>query len=593
MTFLFRVLVAVLLGAIPSPAARPNVLLILVDDLKPALGCYGDKAAITPHIDSFAKTALRFENAYSNHAVCAPSRFNLMLGTRSTTSGIYSFGKSLRQPYPNAVTLPQYFAKHGYRTESLGKIYHIGHGNTGDASSWSVPHFKDRVIEYALPDSKPEGLTREEAMFQNAWGKRSIRSFPRGAAWEAPEVPDEAYADGRVAAETIRRLKAAAKNPEQPFFIACGFARPHLPFVAPIKYWDLHDPGKLPMPIFEDYPAGAPELALKKNGGEIKNYTPVPESGLFTDKDLIRKLIHGYYASTSYMDTQLGKVLTELSRLGLDKNTIVILWGDHGFHLGDHRFWTKHTNYEQASRIPIIIRSPGHTKPGSVTGQLIETVDLFPTLAELAGLPKPEVPQPIEGESHLPVIKDPSARVSDHVYLCYNLVKSAPFSSFRTMRPMIFALACISFTASCRDSAEVEETKSEASEPPQEDSKNDEDGKRAMVIPQIVTYRGNTEHEEAPETPEDVAPVKHSSKLSAADLIEKIDSMSTPRSVGMFGVIAANTFGDPDLINAMVAPAGKHPNGVIHFDIQCRDQLVEVIMTLTESRITGLKGNLK
>lgn len=419
MKIVFKITAGLVLGSAICPAAKPNILLLLVDDLKPALGCYGDTAAVTPNIDAFAKTALRFDKAYSNHAVCAPSRFNLMLGTRSTTSGIYGFGKSLRKPYPNAITLPQYFASHGYRTESLGKIYHIGHGNEGDPQSWSVPHFKDRVIEYVLPESKPDGMTREEAMFQNAWGKRAINSFPRGAAWEAPEVADDAYADGRVAAETIRRLKAAAKKPEQPFFIACGFARPHLPFVAPKKYWDLHDPAKLPMPQFEGFPEGAPELALKKNGGEIKNYSPVPESGVFEDKGLIRKLIHGYYASTSYMDAQLGKVLNELTELGLAENTIVVLWGDHGFHLGDHRFWTKHTNYEQATRIPIIVRAPGVTRPGSVTEQLIETVDLFPTLTDLAGLPQPKVAQPIEGESHLSVVKDPAARVSDHVYLCY------------------------------------------------------------------------------------------------------------------------------------------------------------------------------
>jgi iduronate 2-sulfatase len=412
--------------AILSPpltsAAKPNVLLILVDDLKPALGCYGDQSAVTPHIDAFARTGLRFDRAYSNHAVCAPSRFNLMLGTRSTSSGIYSFGRSLRKPYPNAVTLPQYFHQHGYKTESLGKIYHIGHGNTGDPVSWSVPHFKDFVIEYVLPASNEGQLSREEAMFNNAYGRRPIKSFVRGAAWEAPEVEDEAYADGRVAAETNQRLQAAAKKADQPFFIACGFARPHLPFVAPKKYWDLHNPAKLPMPKYEEYPKGAPEYALKK-GGEIRNYKPVPEDGLFKDKDLIRKLIHGYYASTSYMDTQFGKVLSELTRLGLAENTIVVLWGDHGFHLGDHGFWTKHTNYEEASRIPIIIRAPGVTRPGSTTQQLIETVDLFPTLVDLAGLPKPVVPQPIEGESHLAVMKDPATRVSDHVYLCYKKKK--------------------------------------------------------------------------------------------------------------------------------------------------------------------------
>jgi iduronate 2-sulfatase len=341
-----------------------------------------------------------------------------MLGTRATTSGLYAFGRSLRRPYPDAVTLPQYFKKHGYKAESIGKVYHIGHGNSGDPKSWSVPHHKDFVIEYLLKESNDGQLSREEAMFRNAYGRRPIKSFVRGAAWEAPKVEDDAYADGRVAAETIRRLQVAAKNPDQPFFIACGFARPHLPFVAPKKYWDLHDPAKLPMPKHEGYPVGAPEFALKK-GGEIKNYKPVPEDGLFKDKNLIRKLIHGYYASTSYMDAQFGKVIAELTRLGLDKNTIVVLWGDHGFHLGDHGFWTKHTNYEQASRIPIIIRAPGVTKPGSATQQFIETVDLYPTLVGLAGLPQLKVQQPIEGESHVPVLTNPSARVSDHVYLCY------------------------------------------------------------------------------------------------------------------------------------------------------------------------------
>jgi iduronate 2-sulfatase len=418
MKLITTVITSVALSVLAASAAKPNVLMILVDDLKPALGCYGDEAAVTPNLDAFAKTALRFDKAYCNTAVCAASRFNLMLATRSSTSGLYAFGKPLRDPYPDAITLPQYFIKHGYRAESLGKVYHIGHGNTGDPKSWSVPHFKDFVIEYALEESTGGELSREEAMFRNAWGNRPIKSFPRGAAWEAPEVEDDAYADGRVATETIKRLQAAAENPGQPFFIACGFARPHLPFVAPKKYWDLHDPAKLPMPEHEEYPDGAPEYALKK-GGEIKNYKPVPEDGMFKDKELIRKLIYGYYASTSYMDAQFGKVMDELSRLGLDENTIVVIWGDHGFHLGDHGFWTKHTNYEQATRIPVIIRAPGVTKPGSATRQIIETVDLFPTLVDLAGLPAPDVQQLIDGESHVPVLKDPAARVSDHAYLCY------------------------------------------------------------------------------------------------------------------------------------------------------------------------------
>jgi iduronate 2-sulfatase len=311
------------------------------------------------------------------------------------------------------VTLPQFFRKHGYKAESLGKIYHIGHGNQGDPESWSVPHFKDAVVEYVLPESTGGRLTREEAYFNNSRTGVPNHELPRGAAWEAAEVPDEAYADGRVAAEAIRRLRAAAKS-DRPFFIAVGFARPHLPFTAPKKYWDLYDPDKLPMPAILDFPAGSPKVAHKR-GGEISQYKPIPEQGTIGPV-LSRKLIHGYYASTSYMDAQAGKVLDELERLGLERDTIVVLWGDHGFHLGDHRIWTKHTNYEQANRIPLVIRAPGVTRPGSSTRQLTETVDLYPTLAALAGLPEPTGPQPIDGDNLVPVLEDPSARVSDHVY---------------------------------------------------------------------------------------------------------------------------------------------------------------------------------
>ncbi len=400
---------------------RPNVLLILVDDLKPALGCYGDSAAKTPHLDALAASALRFDLAYCNQAVCAPSRFTLMLGSHSTSTGLYGLGSQLRAILPDAVTLPQYFALHGgYRTESLGKVFHIGHGNHGDPTSFSVPHFHDKVIEYLDPASTGGGqLTREEAYFSNQ-RLGEIRSLPRGAAFESPAVADAAYADGRVAAETIRRLRAAKQRRLQdgtPFLITAGFARPHLPFSAPQKYWDLHDPATLPMPEFEKLPAGAPGVAGKR-GGEISNYKPVPEHGTI-DQRLKRKLIHGYYASTSFVDAQIGTVLNALDELELTDQTVVVLWGDHGFHLGDLGIWTKHTNYEQANRIPILIRAPGVTQPNSSTGQLAESVDLFPTLAELAGLPLPQGPQPIDGISLVPVLKNPAARVRDHAYHAY------------------------------------------------------------------------------------------------------------------------------------------------------------------------------
>jgi len=421
-----RLAVACLLFVSGHPifsAERPNVLLLLVDDLKPAISCYGDKFAKTPNIDKLAARGMRFDLAYCNQAVCAPSRFTLMLGSHSTSTGLYGLGNRLRETLPHAVTLPQSFARHGWRTESLGKIFHIGHGNEGDPQSFQAPHFKEKVIEYVDPASTPGGqLTREEAYFTNQ-RLGEVNQLPRGAAFESPDVADTAYADGRVAEETIRRLRAAKSRRTKegtPFFIAAGFARPHLPFSAPRKYWEMHDPDKLPQPVFEDHPKDSPTVAHKR-GGEIRNYFPVPDKGnpAPISAKVRRQLIHGYYASTSYVDAQIGKVTDALDELGLTQNTIIVLWGDHGFHLGDLGIWTKHTNYEQANRIPLLISAPGVTRPGSATLQPAESVDIFPTLAELAGLPMPKGPQPIDGVSLVPVLRDGRARVRDHAYHAY------------------------------------------------------------------------------------------------------------------------------------------------------------------------------
>lgn len=320
---LYAALTTLNLGA--AEQKKPNILLILVDDLKPALGCYGDPVAQTPNMDALAARGMRFDRAYCNQAVCAPSRFTLMLGSHSTSTGLYNLGSQLRGLVPDAVTLPQYFARHGYRTESLGKVFHIGHGNQGDPQSFSVPHFKDKVIEYLDPASTEGGkLTREEALFTNQ-KLGQIRSLPRGAAFESPVAEDTDYADGRVAEETIRRLEAARQRRDSndtPFFIAVGFVRPHLPFSAPKRYWDMYDPAKLPMPEYEEAPKGAPAVAIKR-GGEIRAYRPVPTEGEM-DQALKRQLIHGYYASTSFVDAQIGKVIRALDRLRLADHTIEI-----------------------------------------------------------------------------------------------------------------------------------------------------------------------------------------------------------------------------------------------------------------------------
>jgi iduronate 2-sulfatase len=307
--------------------------------------------------------------------------------------------------------------RHGWRAEAVGKVLHTGHGNHDDDASWSVPTQKDKVVEYLDPKNSADGrLTREEAFFTNQ-KLGEIRSLPRGAAWEKLAVADNAYADGRIADEGIRRLRAAKDRPGTPFFLALGFVKPHLPFTAPKKYWELYDPRAFALATFQRDPEGAPAYAGKR-GGEIVNYDPLSEESLRAEEHQ-RTLIHAYYACISFMDAQLGRVLAELDRLDLARHTIVVLWGDHGWHLGDHGYWTKHTNYEQANRIPLIVVAPGVARPGSVSRQPAETVDLYPTLAELAGLPAPDGPQPIDGLSLVPVLRDPARVIRDHAYHCY------------------------------------------------------------------------------------------------------------------------------------------------------------------------------
>jgi iduronate 2-sulfatase len=394
MTFRYacRCFIAAFLAVLPfhvvAAADRPNVLFICVDDLKPALGCYGDELAHSPNIDALAARGMRFDAAYCNQAVCAPSRNALLTGLRPQTLGIYDLATNFRRSRPDAITLPQYFKQQGYRTEALGKIFHVGHGNRNDKRSWSVPHWRSKVIDYALPQSTAAGeLTREEALFDNVPAEQANK-LPKGAAYEAADVADNAYADGQVADEAIRRIQNAASKPDEPFFIAVGFAKPHLPFCAPQRYWDLYDRDDFELPERDTPPEGAPPFA-PTDWRELRNYLGVPDGGPLSE-ELVRTLIHGYYAAMSYMDAQLGRVTAALDDAGLADNTIIVLWGDHGWHLGDHGMWCKHTNYQQAARIPLLVVAPGVTQAKSSTASLVESVDLYPTLASLAGLAAPQ-----------------------------------------------------------------------------------------------------------------------------------------------------------------------------------------------------------
>ncbi len=395
-------------------AERPNVLLICVDDLKPMLGCYGDTSVKSPNIDALAAKGVVFKRAYCNQAVCAPSRNALLTGLRSTTLGIYDLGTNFRKSRPNAVTLPQYFKENGYRTEGMGKIFHQGHGNHEDDASWSVPFWRSNVVHYALKENADANKnSREAALFNNVGGAKA-KDLSKGAAYESADVPDNLYPDGKTADEAIKRLAQAAKDPKQPFFLAVGFVKPHLPFCAPKKYWDLYDPSSLKLAQRRTAPDGAPEFA-STNWGELRNYAGMPEQGPVPDADA-RKLIHGYHAAVSYMDAQVGRVLAALEKDGLANNTIIVFWGDHGWHLGDHGQWCKHTNYEEAAHIPLIVYDPRAKQGGQKSDSLVESVDVYPTLCKLAGLP---MPQGLDGVSFAQAVGDPAAPTKDAIIHAY------------------------------------------------------------------------------------------------------------------------------------------------------------------------------
>jgi iduronate 2-sulfatase len=357
-----------------------------------------------------AAKGVQFEKSSWHPAVCAPWRNALLTGLRPQTIGIYDLGTNFRKARPEAVTLPQYFKQHGWQTEALGKIFHVGHGNHEDPASWSAPHWHANVVAYALPESRAKkGLTREEALFSN----QPAAKLPRGAAYEAADVPDNAYPDGAIADEVEKRLAAFKNKPGEPFFLAVGFVKPHLPFCAPKKYWDLYERESFKLPELRTPPQGAPRYA-PTTWGELRQYRDMPEKGPLADEQACT-LIHGYHGATSYMDAQLGRVLDALDRNDLAKNTIVVLWGDHGWHLGDHGMWCKHSNYEQAARIPLVVVAPG-AAAGAKSAALVESVDIYPTLCELAGL---ALPKNLDGASFAGVLKQPATEVKEAVFHVY------------------------------------------------------------------------------------------------------------------------------------------------------------------------------
>ena len=377
------------LTCLPVDAQRPprfNILFISVDDLRPTGGAYGDPSVRTPSMDALAGRGIVFNRAYAQQAVCSPSRTSLLTGRRPDTTRVYDLTTHFRHTIPDVVTLPQHFKEQGYHTQSFGKIFH--NADLEDAPSWSVP---------PLPVPKnPDDVDVDPAP-----SSRHPRTG-RGPAWRAPAVADDALFDGRIAGQAIEIMRSVK---EKPLFLAVGFTKPHLPFVAPKKYYDMYPLEKVTLPANVFSPKDVPSIALT-DFGELRAYADIPAKGALPERQA-RELIRGYSAATSYVDAQIGRLMDELDSSGLRDNTIVVLWGDHGYQLGEHGLWNKHTNFEIATRAPLIISVPGKTNARRSTEALVEFVDVYPTLVQLAGLP---MPSGLEGTSLVPLLRSPKMK---------------------------------------------------------------------------------------------------------------------------------------------------------------------------------------
>ncbi|MDZ4852877.1 MAG: sulfatase [Pirellulaceae bacterium] len=379
--------VAFSLFADANAAGPVNVLFIAADDLRNDLGCYGHPLAKTPNLDRLANCGLIFNNAYCQQAVCNPSRASIMTGQRLDRLQIWDLPTHFRTQSADVVTLPEHFKGNGYFTQNIGKIYHNWiHEVQGDPDSWSVPavmHFANHGSDLAIVDGD---VPTSSALDSKC---------------ECRDVPDEAYFDGRVAKLAIEALRQC-KARQQPFFLAVGFWKPHSPFNAPKKYWDLYRREEIPMPKNPDWPSDAPRIAWH-NGREIRG-----DGQRELTPDAIREIRHGYLANISYMDAQIGRVLDELEIQQLSENTIVVFWSDHGYHLGEQTLWAKTSNFELDARVPLIIAAPKMTTAGQSTTSLAELMDLYPTLAELCQLPKPTA---VDGVSLMPILENSAATV--------------------------------------------------------------------------------------------------------------------------------------------------------------------------------------
>lgn len=367
---------------------RPNILFIAVDDMNNDLGCYGHPLVQSPNIDKLASQGVRFDRAYCQFPLCSPSRSSVLTGLRPDTTRVFNLQYHFRQGLPDAVTLPQFFIKNGYYVARVGKIYH--YGNPGDIGTHSLD---DRASWTERINPAGRDKTALEPDILNHTPKRGLGAAMALLADKTGR--DEDHTDGKVATETIKLLE---KHKNEPFFIACGFYKPHCPYITPQKYFDLYPMDKIALPaISPKTPDDYPPLALAST-------KPWPYLGVTPDQ--ARECKRAYYAAISFVDAQIGRVMEALTRLGLRENTIVVFWSDHGYHVGEHGLWFKQSLFEESARVPMIIALPGQKTAGKTCARTVELVDLYPTLADLAGLAPPKE---LQGASLRPLLDDPAA----------------------------------------------------------------------------------------------------------------------------------------------------------------------------------------
>jgi iduronate 2-sulfatase len=399
-----------------SATDKLNVLFIAADDMRPQLGCYGDTTVKSPNLDALAKRGMLFNRSYVQQALCSPSRISLLSGRYPATTKIFEIGRPLRATMPDITTLPQHFKNNGYQTRSFGKIYHVG---IDDDASWTVPAWHSKqprtsaatqaaVAKY-VADAKAKGIE----IPQKGKGNRNS-AIP---AFEAVDCNDEDLLDGDCASNAIVQLREYAKHTDQPFFLAVGFANPHVPWIAPKKYFDLYDPAQLVLTKNEFLPTGAPRFAAT-SGTDFYWYKDVPQvTGDKLPEEYKRACLQGYFAAISYVDAQVGRLLATLDETGLAKNTVIVFWSDHGYYMGEHTWWgAKHNNYEGATRNCLIISQPSQKTAGKTTDSLAQSVDLAPTLTEICDLP-PHAG--FEGTSLAAILEDPSRDVNNAAYSWY------------------------------------------------------------------------------------------------------------------------------------------------------------------------------